>query len=117
MKYLMALFIFITTVSDPWIDMFRSGELGESTEVHHIMDSSGDHSTPEIAASHDHDNMPCSEDDCADCHTCHFGHCGLLIPMSLMAARYESIFLSTFYIEQVSSVSLDGLYRPPKFLA
>lgn len=118
LKYFMALFILITTVSDPWIDMFRSSGLAEATEVHVSIDRSSSENivASELAFDHEHGNMPCSDDDCTDCHSCHLGHCGLLVPISLVVVRSEAAFLPIFYFEQVSSVSLDGLYRPPKTL-
>ena len=116
LRYLLAIFVFASTASDIWVDMFRSAELGETSEVHLVKHTSDSHSTPKVLASHDHENTPCTTDGCTDCHTCHFGHCSILIPKT---SNDLSSALSTLvfpYVIQAFSVSLDGLYRPPKSL-
>ena len=120
LRYLLAIFILASTVSDIWVDMFRSADIGEISGVHFVKDSAGSHSAPKVLASHDHKNIPCNTDDCTDCHACHFGHCSLLIPILPKASNELSLALLTSifpYKKQAFSVSLDGLYRPPKFLS
>lgn len=116
MKLLLAIFIFVSTASDPWIDMLQSGEIESAGDIH-ISETSnvGDQSSPSVV-SHDHKDQPCHEDDCTECHSCHLGHCGLLIPVSLETVRNETVFLPIYYNEQISTVEPKGLYRPPKVL-
>lgn len=115
MKYFLAIFIFLSTVSDPWIDMVRSGDMANLPEIHQIAEhGEGVNLSSAELTSHNHKDSPCNEDDCSECHTCHLGHCGILIPVNFVKIGIESEFLTVLYIEQRSSIYLDNLYRPPR---
>lgn len=117
MKYFLAIFIFLGTASDPWIEMLRSGELANFSEIHEVAEhEEGFNHSSGVLTNHQHENNPCAENDCTECHTCHIGHCGTLVPEVSVKIGVEPRFLEVFYYEQISSIYLDGLFRPPKAL-
>lgn len=115
MKCLLAIFIFFSTAFDPWIDMFRSDDVMASSQAHHVTG----HEEPVSLASgefacHTHKSGPYTDGGCLECHICHFGHCGVLIPTSSIGSATVFAFLEFIYVKQISNIYLEGWYRPPR---
>lgn len=116
MRYLLALFILIATASDPWIDSVMAGELTNSHQI-----TSSDQFQKDSSSSfvdvHNQEGLPFHNDDCAECHSCHLGHCGILVPLSLWKSPIWASPQDTVYISQRNKGRPKDLYRPPKTIS
>lgn len=82
MKLLLVIYFAFCAISDPWVDGYRF-ESQEHLQIQSIQIVGTSKSNGLIAVNfknihyHNHSSGGCGE-DCPQ-HTCHFGHCGLLL--------------------------------------
>ena len=118
MRILLLIYFTFCIVADPWIDG-QSVEFDSHSEVHasndakQFVDASKNNQFVSIKynqESHYHNDCPKS---CPE-HTCHLGHCGVLISDRIPTIPSASNEQFSEYRQSVPSGPVFGIRRPPK---